>query len=66
MRYSLSLLYLMAVISILSVINDIPQDVLSHRNTVVKKVKSKEVNVLLIITQILLLHTTLFYLVIWN
>ena len=56
----------MAVISILSVINDIPQDVLSHRNTVVKKVKSKEVNVLLIITQILLLHTTLFYLVIWN
>ena len=46
------------MISILSVINDIPQDSLSHRNTVVKKVESKDVNVLFIIPHILLLHTT--------
>ena len=58
MRHSLSLLFLIAVISILSVINDIPQDSLSHRNTVVKKVESKDVNVLFIILHILLLHTT--------
>ena len=43
-----------------------PKIVLSHRNTIVKNVKSKEVNVVLIFAQILLLHTTWFYLVMWN
>ena len=57
MRYSLSL-FLTAVISISSVINDIPQDSIVTSKDRWKKVGSKEVNVLLIITQILLLHTT--------
>ena len=57
MRYSLSL-FLTAVISISSVINDIPQDSIVTSKDRWKKVGSKEVNNLLIITQILLLHTT--------
>ena len=66
MRYSLLLLFIIAVISISSVINDIHQDsivTLKHRY---KIVKSKEVKVLLIIKQILLLYTTWFYMVMWD
>ena len=48
----------MAVISISSVINDITQDNIDTRNTVVKKAESKEVNVILIVMQVLLLHPT--------
>ena len=53
-RYYFQLLWL--IFRQLSMIS--PKIVLPHRNTVVKKVKSKEVNVVLVITQILLLHTT--------
>ena len=58
MKYSLSLSFLIFVISISSFINDIPQDTIVSLKHCCKKVESKEVNVLLIIMQILLLHTT--------
>ena len=66
MRYSLLLLFFVAVISILWVINDIPQDSIVESKHPLKKAKLKEVNALLNITQILLLDTTWFYLVMWN